>query len=298
MSSRNQYKISWVNIIFVFIIALGIVSIVVGAVIMLFIGIMRDLKGVALLPVIFIILLWPVFFINIQFWTNVMYYPVQRWIKNNIICEKCGSHFTSCEHVMEHPWAFVSSVCYCKRCAQARVIETGTFSRILTFNPNRSIEVLYEQKYQHETYKIPSWIWAMYMVTLFITPVVVTFLAYTVPLMIASYYYGSSRVVIGIFQPMKSFYFYGLLFLCNTLYLRVKGLRNFATYPIRLWIRTHVNCPECNVLLENCDLQMRRFLFNSFNYFNSFTGYCKNCKKQRRMQIGGFDWLLRLVSHD
>lgn len=59
-------------------------------------------------------------------------YPVQKWILDNVKCPQCEAKVTECKYNYQYK-AMMSFKVYCKSCQKVRILETGTFNKILRF---------------------------------------------------------------------------------------------------------------------------------------------------------------------
>ena len=87
---KIKYRIPWLNVIRCLGIGIGIVLLFVGLAAVLFKGIQMNIPALVTLSLTVMIILGATFFLKIQFWTNVIYYPIQEWIYSNVTCEQCG----------------------------------------------------------------------------------------------------------------------------------------------------------------------------------------------------------------
>ena len=292
---NNLYKIPWINITSSIIIAIGLLLAIVGPAIAMFMGIVYGYSAIVTPSLILMLLLSVIFFIKIQFWTNIVYYPIKRWIYRNLKCRLCRQVFAKCERAMEHALPLGTFVCYCETCKKVQLIETGKFDRTITLKKDRKVELLYEKKYLGEIYKMPIEVWIAFMAANFASALLLVFVFVGIPIVVCLVYSGPSNDLAEKFRSVQIYVFFGLLFLWDIIYWKSKRLRNLVTYPMRRWILSKVKCPQCDNNLTKCDVRLPSRFFDFFKYNTLYSTYCGHCKKQMTMQIGGFDFLLRFV---
>jgi hypothetical protein len=292
---ENQYKIPWINIILVIVIALGALLTIVAPVVVMLIGIRYDYTAVITPSFILMMLFGAIFFIKLRFWTNLSYYPIKRWIYKNLKCIECGQAFTNCERTMEHPKPLASFICYCGNCKRVELIETGAFDRLLTLKPDPMVQYLYETKYRREAYKIPIGVWIKFLSANTAFVLLFVFLLLVIPALICVSWFGPSKEAAEEFKSVSIFIFLGLLLLCNMFYWKSKRLRNFTTYPIRRWILNNVKCPKCGDPITKCNVELPGRFSDFTKYDTVYSVYCIRCRSKETMEISGFESLIRFT---
>jgi len=292
---RIEYRIPWLNVIRCFGIMVGIVLLFAGLAGVLFTGIQMDMPKLVALSLAVLIVFGATFFRKIQFWTNVIYQPIQEWIYTNVRCSECAETFVKCERTMERPKSFASFICYCANCRKAELFETGTFDRILAYEPIREVESLYEKKYHGEVYKLPGKVSAAFLGVHFFSGAALVFVLAILPAMIYVHLFGPSEEAATRFRSSPDYTFISMLLLWDVIYWRSAWLRAFLTYPIRRWIRDNVTCPQCGGHIGKCNVKLPDSFFDFFKYSNHYCLTCQKCNNQAHMHIGGFDSLLRFA---
>jgi len=226
---RIEYRIPWPNVIRCFGIVVGIVLLFAGLAGVLFTGIQMDMPKLVTLSLVVMIVLGATFFRKIQFWTNVIYLPIQEWIYTNVRCSECAETFVKCERAMERPTSFASFICYCANCRKAELFETGMFDRILASERIREVESLYEKKYHGEVYKMPPRVCAAFLAAHFFSGAALVFVLAILPAMIYVHLFGPSKEAAARFRRSQEYTFISMLLLWDVIYWRSGWLRAFLT---------------------------------------------------------------------